>query len=56
MKGTIGALQSGKGGALCVEPGNTKGRSIIVQLNSCFDWFGLVSFANKNKNCQLPYS
>jgi hypothetical protein len=21
-----------------------------------FDWFGLISFANKNKNCQLPYS
>jgi hypothetical protein len=21
-----------------------------------FDWFGLASFANKNKNCQLSYS
>ncbi len=21
-----------------------------------FDWFGLDCFANKNKNCQLPYS
>jgi hypothetical protein len=21
-----------------------------------FDWFGLVCFANKNKNCQLVYS
>ncbi len=21
-----------------------------------FDWFGLVCFANKNKNCQLAYS
>jgi hypothetical protein len=21
-----------------------------------FDWFGLVCFANKKKNCQLPYS
>ncbi len=21
-----------------------------------FDWFGLVCFANKNKNCQLSYS
>ncbi len=21
-----------------------------------FDWFGLVSFANKNENCQLSYS
>jgi hypothetical protein len=21
-----------------------------------FDWFGLVGFANKNKNCQLSYS
>jgi hypothetical protein len=20
-----------------------------------FDWFGLVCFANKNKNCQLSY-
>ncbi len=21
-----------------------------------FDWFGLVCYANKNKNCQLSYS
>ncbi len=21
-----------------------------------FDWFGIVCFANKNKNCQLSYS
>jgi len=21
-----------------------------------FDWFGLVCFANKNKNCQLSYN
>jgi hypothetical protein len=21
-----------------------------------FDWFGLVCFSNKNKNCQLSYS
>ncbi len=43
---------------LCVKSGNTKGGSInfTVPLTSCFDWFGLVCFANKNKNCQLSYS
>jgi hypothetical protein len=34
--------------------GNTKGGSITVPLTSCL--YGLVCFANKNKNCQLPYS
>jgi len=38
-----------------VEPENTKGGSFTVPLTSC-DWFGLVCFANKNKNCQLSYS
>jgi hypothetical protein len=33
--------------------GNTKGESNTVPLTSCF---GLVSFANKNKNCLLSYS
>ncbi len=37
---------------LCAYPGNTKGESITV----LFDWFGLVCFENKNKNCQLSYS
>jgi hypothetical protein len=36
-----------------VGAGNTKGGSIT---NLRFDWFGLVCFANKNKNCQLSYS
>jgi hypothetical protein len=36
-------------------PGNTKWGSITV-LNLLFDWFGLVCFANKNKNCQLSFS
>jgi hypothetical protein len=31
---------------------NAKGGSIHL----LFDWFGLVCFANKNKNCQLSYS
>jgi hypothetical protein len=35
---------------------NTKGGSITVPLTSCLDWFGLVYFGNKNKNCQLSYS
>ncbi len=32
--------------------------SIIVPLtiDPLFDWFGLVCFANKNKNSQLSYS
>ncbi len=34
--------------------GNIKGGS--VPLTSCIDWFGLVCFAIKNKNCQLSYS
>jgi hypothetical protein len=32
---------------LMVEPGNTKGGSIL------FDWFGLVCFANKNKKMSV---
>ncbi len=40
-------------GQVSVYPGNTKGGSIIDLL---FYWFGLVCFANKNKNCQLSYS
>ncbi len=39
----------------CVMSGNTKRGSITVQLTSCFDWFRLACFANKNKNCQLSY-
>ncbi len=30
-----------------------KGGSITVTVDLLFDWFGLVCFANKNKNCQL---
>jgi hypothetical protein len=33
--------------------GNTKGGSITVLLTSCLTGFGLVCFANKNKNCHL---
>jgi len=39
-----------------MKPENTKAGMIIVPLTSCFDWFGLVCFAKKNKNCQLSYS
>ncbi len=27
----------------------------ILEGDLLFDWFGLVCFANKNKNCQLSY-
>jgi hypothetical protein len=33
------------------KPGNTKRGSITVPFDLLFDWFGLVCFANKNKNC-----
>ncbi len=36
-----------------IEVGNTKGE---VSLYLLFEWFGLVCFANKNKNCQFAYS
>jgi hypothetical protein len=36
--------------------GNTKGGSNHCTFDLLFDWFGLVCFANKNKNCQLSYS
>jgi hypothetical protein len=32
------------------KPGHTKGESITVLVDLLFDWFGLVCFANKNKN------
>jgi hypothetical protein len=34
--------------------GNTKGGS-ITSVDLLFDWFGLVCFANNNKNCQFSY-
>jgi len=34
-----------------VKAGNNKGGSITVLLTFSFDWFGLVCFANTNKNC-----
>jgi len=41
-----------------VGAGNTKrGRiNVLSFIDLLFDWLGLVSFANKNKNCQLSYS
>ncbi len=38
-----------------VQAGNTERGSNTVPLTS-IDWFGLVCFANKNKNCQFSYS
>ncbi len=35
--------------------GNTKG-GLHCTIDLLFDWFGLICFANKNKNCQLSYS
>jgi hypothetical protein len=39
-----------------VSAGNTKGGKYHCTIDLLFDWFGLVYFANKNKNCQLSYS
>jgi hypothetical protein len=36
-------------------PGNTKGGKYHCTIDLLFDWFGLVCFANKNKNCPLSY-
>jgi hypothetical protein len=30
--------------------------SLYCTVDLLFDWFGLVCFANKNKNCHLPYN
>ncbi len=38
------------------QPGNTKGGKCHCTIDLQFDWFELVCFANKNKNCQLSYS
>ncbi len=35
---------------------NTKGGKYHCTVDLLFDWFGLVCFANKNKNCHLSYS
>ncbi len=40
---------------LYASAGNTKGGSITT-VDLLFDLFGLVCFANKNKNCELSYS
>jgi hypothetical protein len=39
-----------------MESGNTKKGKYHCTIELLFDWFGLVCFANKNKNCQLSYS
>jgi hypothetical protein len=36
--------------------GNSKGGKYHCTIYLLFYWFGLVCFANKNKNCQLSYS
>ncbi len=35
---------------LNVDPGNTEGGKYHCTIDLLFDWFGLVCFANKNKN------
>jgi hypothetical protein len=35
---------------------NNKGGKCHCTVDLLFDWFGLVCFANKNKNCQLSYN
>jgi hypothetical protein len=44
------------GSQLMLMPGNTKGGKYHCTIDLLFDWFGLVCFVNKNKNCQLSYS
>jgi hypothetical protein len=34
------------------KPGNTKGGRYHCTVDLLFDWFGLVCFVNKNRNCQ----
>ncbi len=41
---------------LYVWSGNTKRGKYHCTIDLLFDLFGLVCFANKNKNCQLSYS
>jgi hypothetical protein len=45
------SMHAWSGSILC--PGMGKYHCTIDLL---FDWFGLLCFANKNKNCQLSYS
>jgi hypothetical protein len=40
---------------LCYRQGTLRG-IYHCTIDLLFDWFGLVCFANKNKNCQLSYS
>ncbi len=40
----------------CNQPGNTEGGKYQCAVDLLFDWFGLVCFANKNKNFQLSFS
>ncbi len=39
-----------------IEAGNAKGGKYYSTDDLLFDWFGLVCFANKKKNYQLPHS
>jgi hypothetical protein len=50
--GSIVAIQQ----ATLVASGNTKRGKYHCTVDLLFDLFGLLSFANKNKNCQLSYS
>ncbi len=53
--GSITVPWNTKGGSITV-PWNTKGGSITCTVDPLFDWFELVCFANKNKNCQWSCS
>ncbi len=51
----LGSLPSQ--GKLKNNQGILKGEVSLLPLEvKWFDWFGLVCFANKNKNCQLSYN
>ncbi len=40
----------------CHHRGILEGKASLLTVDLLFDWFGLVCFANKNKNCRLSYS
>jgi hypothetical protein len=43
-------------GSWIMRAGNTEGGKYHCTIDLLFDWFGLVCFANKNKNYHLSYS
>ncbi len=48
--------QAGGKASLKYQAGNNRGGKYHYTIDLLVDWFGLICFANKNKNCQLSYS